>query len=62
MNTSTEILTQRKPESATASQKSTSSQKSVMVVVPWDKQKSYTFLVFSLCFIIWACVYFPFVL
>ncbi|KYB26573.1 hypothetical protein TcasGA2_TC034814 [Tribolium castaneum] len=58
MNTSTEILTKRHTE---VMEQGASARKPQVqqVFVGWDRQKSFTFLGLSLCFVVWACVYFP---
>ncbi|KAJ3638239.1 hypothetical protein MTP99_001637 [Tenebrio molitor] len=62
MYKSTEILTQRNGEPQPNGSNPQRKPKPQQVLVGWDKQKTFTFLGLSLCFVVWACVYFPLIL
>lgn len=62
MNRSSETLT-----TATTSQHNPTPQLSSSInrkqpLSPWDKQKSYSFIVLLACFAVWACIFFPILL
>ncbi|CAH1965966.1 unnamed protein product [Acanthoscelides obtectus] len=60
MNTSSEILTQRNIETPPATLGISPVKKiNGPVLVPWDRQKTYSFICLTICFVIWACVFFP---
>ncbi|KAJ3650132.1 hypothetical protein Zmor_021840 [Zophobas morio] len=69
MNSSTEVLTKRNgevvngsPPNGASASASSKKPKTQQVLIGWDKQKSFTFIGLSLCFVVWACVYFPLII
>lgn len=36
--------------------------KTRQILVGWDKSRSFTFLGLALCFVLWACIYFPLII
>nr|CAI5816893.1 unnamed protein product [Callosobruchus analis] len=59
MNTSSEILTQRSVETLSSLEASPSKKSKGPILVPWDRQKTYSFAFLAVCFIVWAGIFFP---